>query len=328
VRQGQHKRSLGKMFDALRPWIFAAIAMAGSLALFGKFYWFEPNLYGDTIWPRMLKGYLGRDELTFYLGVPMVGASLIAWQAFEITKVKLPFWPITVGTRNGLPCVSWTQEAGSFHSEGRRVVRGLNWFWLGLTVFVSFMAFVSGTPEHAYENAIAGAIVGALLGAYGVGEALKQRRQNGLEQIEDSTPGKRREDCEAYLESINGQIWFTIRRGDASKAALPVVEFVPWTSIGNFEEGSHKQWFRSRGSVGSLADWGVIVTQSSEGPVVRVAESVSDHAWLVKLLVILQNTFIAPREAILQDLRDKDEPSSKPDSDPGSRPGDVPLKPF
>lgn len=306
--------------------------MVGSLAIFGKFYWFEPDIYGGTIWPRMLKGFLGRDELTFYLGVPLVGASLIAWQVYELTKVTRPHWPITTGLRNGLPCVSWTQEAGSFHSEGRKVVRAMNWFWLGLTIFVSFMAFVSGTPEHAYENAIAGAIVGALMGAYGVGEALKQRRQNGLEQIEDATPGKRREDCEAYLEPINGQIWFNVSRGDGTKAELPVVEFVPWISISNFEEGSHKQWFRSKGSVGNLADWGVIVAQSSEGRVLRVAESVSDQAWLVELLVILQNTFIAPREAILQELRDKDadlrRTAAKTDAAPGSSASDVPLKPF
>ena len=53
-----------------------------------------------------------------------------------------------------------------------------------------------------------------------------------------------------------------------------------------------------------LADWGVIVAQSSIGRIVLVAESLSEQAWLIELLVKLQNTFILPRDDMLQSLRE------------------------
>lgn len=54
-----------------------------------------------------------------------------------------------------------------------------------------------------------------------------------------------------------------------------------------------------------MIDWGVIVAQWNVGRVMRVAESVKDHASLTELLVKLQNTFIVPREQHLKAYREK-----------------------
>ncbi len=113
---------------------------------------------------------------------------------------------------------------------------------------------------------------------------------------------------------------------------MPIVESVPWESFGNFEEGSHKQWFRSRGNASELADWGVIVAQSSVGRVVNVAESVHSHAWLVELLVTLQNTFILPRDRLLREFHEVDQKrrvhSAPSELEGQSAVNDAPIRPF
>ena len=111
---------------------------------------------------------------------------------------------------------------------------------------------------------------------------------------EELTPVMRREDCEAFLEIRDDTIFFCVARGDGGQKPLPVVEVVPWVSFGNFEEGSHKQWFRSKGAPDQMPDWDVIIAQSSVPRVVNVAESMNDHASMVELLTLLQQNFAGP----------------------------------
>ncbi len=106
---------------------------------------------------------------------------------------------------------------------------------------------------------------------------------------------------------------------------------MPWDSFGNFEEGSHRQWLRSRGSPSELADWGVIIAQSNIGRVVAVAETVHSHAWLVELLVKLQNTFIAPRDKIMRDFLEAEQkraPEAPKKTDDEPLGNDAPIRPF
>ena len=78
------------------------------------------------------------------------------------------------------------------------------------------------------------------------------------------------------------------RARQAKQGPLPSSERVPFDSFGNFEEGSHKQWFRPPGAVNATLDWGVIVAQSSVGRIVLVAKLLHEQAWLIELLVKLQ----------------------------------------
>ncbi len=106
---------------------------------------------------------------------------------------------------------------------------------------------------------------------------------------------------------------------------------MPFDSFGNFEEGSHKQWFRPRGAVTATLDWGVIVAQSSVGRIVLVAESVDEQAWLIELLVKLQTTFIAPRDDMLQALKEAEQKRRAHERRQVTRASsidDAPVKPF
>lgn len=156
-----------------------------------------------------------------------------------------------------------------------------------------------------------GFMLAALIGSFGLRGADKPVMQGDTlrlsphtktdeERLEESEPVTHYEICLAYLEVADDVIWFCVERGDFYTGQTSVVERVPWQSIGNFEEGSHKEWFRSRVDKRDVRDWGVIIAQSAVGRVLRVAESVDDRAWLIELLIKLQNMFIEPREAMLQ----------------------------
>jgi hypothetical protein len=109
----------------------------------------------------------------------------------------------------------------------------------------------------------------------------------------------RNEDCEAFIEIVNGVPMFSLARGDQKAGTMRVEDSVPWASFVNFEESSHRQWFRSRAAVDMLPDWGVIILQSSVGKVIRVAESVHEQAQLTELLVLLQRVFVEDRPRVL-----------------------------
>ncbi|MEQ1577667.1 MAG: hypothetical protein ABL894_08440, partial [Hyphomicrobium sp.] len=196
----------------------------------------------------------------------------------------------------------------------------------------------TGNAENMVFYAMAAAWLGAL-GLRGAGKFAMQgetlvhvpHTKTEDERREELTPVTRREDCEAFVEQGDGKLWFCVARGTASEGQLPVVERVPFDSFGNFEEGSHKQWFRPRGSVNETLDWGVIVAQSSVGRIVLVAESLHEQAWLIELLVKLQTTFIGPRDAMLQTLKDTEQKRRAHDATAGHKGAstdEAPLKPF
>jgi hypothetical protein len=64
---------------------------------------------------------------------------------------------------------------------------------------------------------------------------------------------------------------------------------------------------------------------------VLVAQSLGEQAWLIELLVKLQNTFIGPRDAMLQALKEaehKHRAHEVPADHQGTAVDDAPIKPF
>jgi hypothetical protein len=232
------------------------------------------------------------------------------------------------GYRNNYPLLTWTQETGTRESYAANLARVSWYIWLGFTGLGAAIGWsVGGAP-----GALAGGLGGLWFGSHGMpGAARPDMKGNYSPYVKTDAdrkaevmPVTRREDCEAFVEERGGVLHFCVACGDLSKGPLAVAESVPWDSFQNFEEGSHKQWFRARGVADDMLDWGVIIAQSNLGRVVRVAESVHDHAWLVELLVKLQNTFIADREKTQKAFkaRIRDIGGGSPSED------DTPIKPF
>jgi hypothetical protein len=138
----------------------------------------------------------------------------------------------------------------------------------------------------------------------------------------ETQPVTRLEDCAAFIEVDNGDAYFCLARVDTGSGNVAIAERVPWESFDNFEVGSHREWFRDRSSSSDMTDWGVIIAQSSVGRVLRVAESVRDHAQLVELLAVLQNAFVAPRIRLLRAIREASQPGPQHG---GSTPESVPV---
>lgn len=242
------------------------------------------------------------------------------------------------GTRNGYPLLTWSQITATGETAAGFDARRRFKVYFGVIAAAALAGLVAGSAENALFYAIAAAWLGAL-GLRGAGKFAMQGQtlsyaphaKTDEERREELTPMTRREDCEAFVEEVNGTLWFCVARGIASEGPLPVVDRVPFDSFGNFEEGSHKQWFRPRGSVNETLDWGVVVAQSSVGRILLVAQSLSDQAWLIELLVKLQTTFIGPRDAMLRALKEA-EHKRRAHEEPGSHRGtsidDAPIKPF
>lgn len=303
------------------------LVVAIMLAAVAKLYWFEADNYGVTAIDRLLHGRMEIGEAFYYFAFPSIGVAVVLRQLYKLLAPGRPFGAISEGVMNGLPSLSWSQEAGSDLTAGDAMSKGLLQVY-GLFIFVAaIIGYFSGTPAEAWGNAILGGVVGLFAGLTGLGEGLKRSQ----ERIFSATPLSRQEDCEAFIEEAYGDYWFCIARGDKRNGALPVVERVPWNSFGNFEEGSRSQWFRLRGSPSELADWGVIVAQSSVGRVVKVAESLDNHASLIELLVKLQNLFVVPRDATLRRLREAERrnlPQSTRSLDQAPAANDVPIRRF
>ncbi len=278
----------------------------------------------------------------FIMPAVLTALALAFWYfSKEQAASKEPIGIINETTRGDLPVMAWSQLVASGETEASEDAKGRYRIYLGVVAVAAVLGLASGS----IENMIFWTLVTAWICAFGLRGAGSLRMQGQVlqaaphtktevERREEVTPLKRREDCEAFVEQSGNELWFCIARGDKRNGPLPLVERVPWDSFGNFEEGSHKQWFRARGSVNELADWGVIVAQSNVGRVVCVAESLTDHAWLVELLVRLQNTFIAPRDAMVRTFREAEskrrahEGPAVPDTDFGSSINKTPIRPF
>lgn len=245
---------------------------------------------------------------------------------------------VVEGTRSGHPLLAWSQITATGETAARSDTRRRFRIYFGVIVAAALAGLASGSTENALFYAMAAAWLGAL-GLRGAGNFAMRGEtlahvphvKTDEERREELTPMTRREDCEAFVEEVDGTLWFCVARGTASEGQLPVVERVPFDSFGNFEEGSHKQWFRPRGSVNETLDWGVIVAQSSVGRIVLVAQSLGEQAWLIELLVKLQTTFIGPRDAMLRALKEAEQKRRAHDA-PAGRPGassdDAPIRPF
>ena len=245
---------------------------------------------------------------------------------------------ITETPRNGYPMLSWSQTVSTSETVASNDTRLRFLIYLGMIGVAAFVGIASGNPESLMFYLIAAVWLGAL-GLRGAGKYALQGQtlvhiphsKSESERREELTPMTRREDCEAYVEKHDEKLWFCVARGNAGQGALAVVERVPFDSFGNFEEGSHKQWFRPRGSVNETLDWGVIVAQSSVGRIVLVAQSLDEQAWLIELLVKLQTTFIGPRDGMLQALKEAEHKRRAHDTSTGRRGAsadEAPIKPF
>lgn len=274
-----------------------------------------------------------------FVGPPLV-VGFVMWFVFS-TRHKTqngPTGKIYKITYNGYPAVAWSQIVGTSQSVAGDDAAGRFKLYLGLIAVGALIGLSVGL-----EGMVLGAMLAAWLGGLGLrgagkfvlqGEALGfvDKPKTDEERREEITPVTMRQDCHAFIEEEDGELWFCVGRGDLNEGPLPTVERVPWDSVSNFEEGSHKQWFRGRGAPSELADWGVIVAQTSVGRVVKVGESVYEHAWLVELLVTLQNTFIAPRDEMIRKMHEAakmgEREQQKSTDTVGSDTGAVPNRPF
>lgn len=248
-----------------------------------------------------------------FVGPPLF-IGLIVWAVFgrSTTTPRNPAGIVCETTRSGYPMLTWSQIVGTSETIANFDTRQRFELYLYVIAISALVGLSSGL-----EGMVGGALLAAWLGGLtlrGAGKFVMQGQTLGFaehaktetDRREEVTPMTRQEDCQAYVEEEGGVLWFCIARGDSSEGALPLVERVPLDSFGNFEEGSHKTWFRSRGSVNDVVDWGVIIAQSSVGRIVRVAESVHNHAWLIELLVKLQNTFVGRRDSMLRELQERE----------------------
>jgi hypothetical protein len=282
--------------------------------------------------------------MTYVIPLSVAVGFIFLWlTARTPSALRAPVGLVVDGRRNNFPALSWSQEAATNETVASNDSKGRFKVWGGFIVAGALFGLFNG---GGLENMIFGALVGTFMGAMGMrgagtlqfnGQTVQHvpHQSTATDRREEITPMTQRQDCEAFLQAGDGVIYFVIARGDKSKGPLPIVESVPWESFGNFEEGSHKQWFRSRGNASELADWGVIVAQSSDGRVgrvVNVAESVHSHAWLVELLVTLQNTFIVPRDRLLREFREADQKrrvhSAPSELEGQSAVNDAPIRPF
>jgi hypothetical protein len=281
--------------------------------------------------------------------VPIVSGLLILaaglWWAQHVKRSRPLVLSVNSGGvaeagRDGLPSLSWTQEIGTGESVGQEGIR-FEWWVMKIVLFGGLgIGFLKG----GWQGALIGGAIGAFLAGlvpreaaapdirmpiFGSGGAAPRppRQPSERDRRAEAVPITRREDCEAFLEAATDKMWFCIASGDKRKGPLRLVERIPYDSFGNFEEGSHSSWFRAKGAVNEMLDWGVIVAQSNEGRVVRVAESVADHAMLVELLVKLQTTFVAPRPKILREFQAARENSEPKPQNVKSEPS-APMTPF
>jgi hypothetical protein len=232
------------------------------------------------------------------------------------------------GDRRGYPTLSWTQRIASDETiasaDRKRRFGYLGWVLVAGAVFGIYQE----GPKGNWSNVFYAVALFGWLGLHFMRpKASLDPHDPEHAKREENTPVARTEDCEAFVAENDGALFFCIARGDKSTGTLALVEHVPWDSFGNFEEGTHKQWFRSRTSTDSLIDWDVIIVQSSKGRVVEVAQSVGDHASLVELLGQLQITFIEGRAAALRTYKAENDAAFS--ATPGAASvADVPVQPF
>lgn len=332
-------------------------------AVIGRYQWLEWPLLGAFVFCMVAFFSVSMGMLRFHETPEWFSAvRLLRWVAFgagpflvlamleRFTGVvssgsARDFGMVSEATRNDFPSLAWAQVVGTGESIGQNQDRMLRFVMPIMALAGAALGYYFG--GWSWEGLLIGAFVGGWFGSLAPRDAAvpdfrlpiqgsagappTPRPLTDQERQQLTQPVTRREDCEAFLEESGDALYFCVACGDKSKGVLPVVERVPWDSFINFEESSHKQWFRARGVASDMLDWGVIIAQSNTGRIVRVAESVHDHAGLIELLVKLQNTFVTGREVRLKVFRDAVKARSNvigSGSPSGNPAQDVPVKPF
>lgn len=242
--------------------------------------------------------------------------------------------------RDGLPGIAWSQEVGTGRTRGGDLDRMEGLATLGVLIVATAAGFYLGGWGGVVIGLVIGGIMTAGVSRYSTHPTVQAsssifptiaygtRAPSAVEQRRDAAAETREEDCEAFLELRGDEHYFCVARGDRRNGPLPVVEAVPWQSFQNFEEGTHRQWFRSNAEPDGLPDWGVVVVHSTVPRVVKVAESVGDRAGLIELLSKLQSTFIAPRGDIIRAHREAMTEKSGGSGPTSPVTTEAPIKPF
>jgi hypothetical protein len=267
--------------------------------------------YRGMSWASLPMSSLSTMELRaipFLTGSALLILGFVSWRSLRgETASKRPIGRVAITEAEGLPVVTWSQLAGASGTEASADARGRFGLYIGFVAICALAGLLSGSIEGMVLTTIVGAWLG-LFGLRGAGSLTMQgdvlrpvtHSKTDDERREEVSPNTQREDCEAYVEIKENELFFCLKRGDLDAGPLPVVERVPLESFDNFEEGSHREWFRDRISTSEVKDWGVIIAQSRVGRVLCVAESVRDRVWLVELLAILQRTFVENRPALTE----------------------------
>ena len=206
------------------------------------------------------------------------------------------------------PSVTWVQEVGTGRTRGD-VFGQFQWRFLWVAVTGgAIIGFILGAGAGAVAGVVVGSFIARLFNpdapppdlrfpmVRDVVSAPVVRQKTPQEQAIEREPETRMEKCRAFVEERHGELYFCTARGDADSSALPLVATAPWQSIGNFEYGTHRQWFRSNAYASDLPDWHVIVLETDVPSIIAVAESVHDQAAINVLRSQLQQMFVTRRE--------------------------------
>jgi hypothetical protein len=283
--------------------------LAGAAAIV-KLYWLTGETTdGDTI-GAAIRHYGIIYAVVFKLLVPsgaIAGCLFFAYRAV-VDKPKAVRVTPNVKHINGLPYISWEQTAGSTETLAQRSTSEFYVSFVALMLIGGASGFFLSKPETVFQNTLIGIFVGLLLGGQGLGQFNKE-----LTQHEKSKPVTREERCKVFVEEADSGLMLVVARGPGDCESLPIVDRVPLDSFSNFEEGSHRQWFRDRVGNAELVDWGVIVLQTRSGDVISIAESVDAQYELTKLLGLLQTHIVEPRDQLIERFsRSKLPPAHEP----------------
>jgi len=271
-------------------------ALAGA-AVIVKFYWLTGETEGRDSIGAAIRHYGIVNAVVFKLLVPagaIAGCLFFAYRAV-VDKPKAVRAPPNVQHVNGLPFISWEQTAGSTETLAESRTSGFYVGFVALMLIGGASGFFLSNPETALHNTMIGVFVCLLLGGHALGQFNKE-----LTQYEKSKPVTRKERCKVFIEEADGGLMLVVARGAGDSENLSIVDQVPLDSFSNFEEGTHRQWFRSRSANTELIDWGVIVLQTRSGDIIPIAESVDAQFELTKLLGLLQTHIVEPRDQLIQ----------------------------
>lgn len=270
--------------------------LAGAAAI-AKIYWLTGDGAETDSISAAIRHHGVITAVVFKLILPVAaiaGCLFFAYRALVDKPIAILATP-RIQHNNGLPSISWEQIAGSTETLADSRTSGFNGALVVFVLIGGLSGYFLSQPDNALRNTLIGMATCLLLGFHALGRFASELTPN-----EKSSPVTRTERCRMLVEEGDGTLMFVIARGAGDSDDLPIVARLPLDSFSNFEEGTHKQWFRSRSTTAELNDWGVIVLQTRSGDVVPVAESVDAQYELTKLLGLFQMHIVEPREQLMQ----------------------------